>query len=178
LPRCLSDRLEIAPFPDVVTHDTDTGDLDRLVEDRGDCAYGDCLRPTLHWRGWRRAFSGERCGQALVRHPDEGMHLAKFPGKLAPGIARIGAADRRVEVYKANMPIEISSTLRKQSSKTFHPEIKNARPCSVLGSISWPTQRDWPLPLALTAMANITSTFDRGAADRSEKGRNGHQRQR
>src|SRR6516165_9920462 len=32
------------------------------------------------------------CGQALVRHPDEGVHLAKFPGKLAPGIARIGAA--------------------------------------------------------------------------------------
>jgi hypothetical protein len=33
------------------------------------------------------------CGQALVRHPDEGVHLAKFPGKLAPGIARIGAAE-------------------------------------------------------------------------------------
>ena len=35
----------------------------------------------------------EHCGQALVRHPDEGVHLAKFPGKLAPGIARIGAAE-------------------------------------------------------------------------------------
>ena len=38
-------------------------------------------------------FSREHCGQALVRHPDEGVHLAKFPGKLAPGIARIGAAE-------------------------------------------------------------------------------------
>ena len=38
-------------------------------------------------------FSREYCGQALVRHPDEGVHLAKFPGKLAPGIARIGAAE-------------------------------------------------------------------------------------
>jgi hypothetical protein len=32
-------------------------------------------------------FSREHSGQALVRHPDEGVHLAKFPGKLAPGIA-------------------------------------------------------------------------------------------
>src|SRR3984893_12066774 len=38
-------------------------------------------------------FSREPCGQALVRHPDEGVHLAKFPGKLAPGIARIGAVE-------------------------------------------------------------------------------------
>ena len=38
-------------------------------------------------------FCREHCGQALVRHPDEGVHLAKFPGKLAPGIARIGAAE-------------------------------------------------------------------------------------
>ena len=38
-------------------------------------------------------FSREHSGQALVRHPDEGVHLAKFPGKLAPGIARIDAAE-------------------------------------------------------------------------------------
>jgi hypothetical protein len=38
-------------------------------------------------------FCREHCGQALVRHPDEGVHLAKLPGKLAPGIARIGAAE-------------------------------------------------------------------------------------
>jgi hypothetical protein len=57
------------------------------------CAYADCLRPKLRWRGRRRALSRERCGQALIRHPDKGVHLAKFPGKLAPGIARIGAAE-------------------------------------------------------------------------------------
>jgi len=38
-------------------------------------------------------FCRKHCGQALVRHPDEGVHLAKLPGKLAPGIARIGAAE-------------------------------------------------------------------------------------
>jgi hypothetical protein len=38
-------------------------------------------------------FSREHCGQALVRHPDEGVYLAKFPGKLAPGMPRIGAAE-------------------------------------------------------------------------------------
>jgi hypothetical protein len=38
-------------------------------------------------------FSREHCAQALVRHPDEGVYLVKFPGKLAPGIARIGAAE-------------------------------------------------------------------------------------
>ena len=38
-------------------------------------------------------FSREHCGQALVRHADESVHLAKFPGKLSPGIARIGAAE-------------------------------------------------------------------------------------
>jgi hypothetical protein len=57
------------------------------------CAYGDCLRPKLRWRGGSGVFSREHCGQALVRHPDEGVHLAKFPGKLAPGIAAIGAAE-------------------------------------------------------------------------------------
>ena len=39
------------------------------------------------------ACRSPHCGQALVRHPDEGEHLAKFPGKPAPGIARIGAAE-------------------------------------------------------------------------------------
>ena len=43
--------------------------------------------------GGGEVFSREHCGQTLVRHPDEGVHLAKFPGKLAPGIARIGAAE-------------------------------------------------------------------------------------
>jgi hypothetical protein len=43
--------------------------------------------------GRGRVFSREHCGRALVRHPDEGVHLAKFPGKLAPGIACIGAAE-------------------------------------------------------------------------------------
>ena len=57
------------------------------------CAYADCLRPKLRWRGWRRVFSREHSGQALVRHPEEGVHLTKFPGKLAPGIARIDAAE-------------------------------------------------------------------------------------
>ena len=32
-------------------------------------------------------------GTALVRHPGEGVDFAEFPGKLAPGIARIGAAE-------------------------------------------------------------------------------------
>jgi len=40
-------------------------------------------------------FCREHCGQALVRHPDEGVHLAKFPGKLALGSACIGAAEDR-----------------------------------------------------------------------------------
>jgi hypothetical protein len=31
--------------------------------------------------------------QALVRHPGEGVDLAEFSGKLAPSIARIGAAE-------------------------------------------------------------------------------------
>ena len=31
--------------------------------------------------------------QALVRHPGKGVDLTAFPGKLAPGIARIGAAE-------------------------------------------------------------------------------------
>ena len=31
--------------------------------------------------------------QALVRHPGEGVDLAEVPGQLAPGIARIGAAE-------------------------------------------------------------------------------------
>lgn len=45
-----------------------------------------------------RIFSGNRLmvvptDQALVRHPGEGVNLAEFPGKLAPGIARISAAE-------------------------------------------------------------------------------------
>src|SRR5262245_35629426 len=35
----------------------------------------------------------ERGKHGLVWYPGEGVHLTKFPGKLTPGIARIGAAE-------------------------------------------------------------------------------------
>ena len=51
------------------------------------------MRAAIGGAGGGEVFSREHCGQTLVRRPDEGVHLAKFPGKLAPGIARIGAAE-------------------------------------------------------------------------------------
>ena len=38
-------------------------------------------------------LSRERWGKALVRYPGEGVNLAEFPGKLAPGIVRISAEE-------------------------------------------------------------------------------------
>jgi hypothetical protein len=44
-------------------------------------------------QGDRREWRIARDIQALVRHPGQGMDLAEFPVKLAPGIASIGAAE-------------------------------------------------------------------------------------